>query len=235
MLALPRDTPLPRTPAADATLVAYGLLSLTNVVAVGAGASGLSNVTQWLLIPTLAAGFLLLPPRGPAPLPRLRTATLTGLAFSWLGDVLPDLVPSGVSFLAMVGAFLCAQVAFSVGFWPMRGESLLRRPAVLGYAVVYLALMAACLPGAGSLRVPVLVYGLVLTTMAVLATGVGLRTGVGGLVFMLSDALIALGEFRHWDSRPLSVAVMATYAVAEVLLVMGVQGRRAASVGGPPG
>jgi len=62
--------------------------------------------------------------------------------------------------------------------------------------------------------------------MAVLATGVNTLTGIGGAVFMLSDSLIALGAFRGWESRPLSVAVMATYAVAELLLVLGVQQRR---------
>jgi len=69
---------------------------------------------------------------------------------------------------------------------------------------------------------PVVVYGLTLTAMAVLATGLGRLTGLGGALFMLSDSLIALKAFREWDGRALSMAVMGTYAAAEALLVMGI-------------
>ena len=58
--------------------------------------------------------------------------------------------------------------------------------------------------------------------MAVLATGLGRLTGLGGALFMLSDSLIALKAFREWDGRALSMAVMGTYAAAEALLVMGI-------------
>lgn len=211
-----------------ATLAAYGLLAVTNVVAVGRTHETLSNLTQWLLMPTLVVVLLTLAPRGRRPLPRLRTATLVALGFSWLGDLLPDLVPQSASFLAMVGAFLLAQLAFIVGFLPFRRQSILtrRRGLVAAYAVAFVGLVLACAGGAGSLLVPVVVYGATLTVMAVLATGVNTLTGIGGAVFMLSDSLIALGAFRGWESRPLSVAVMATYAVAELLLVLGVQQRR---------
>ena len=211
-----------------ATVAAHGLLAVTNVVAVGSTHETLSNLTQWLLMPTLVVVLLTLAPRGRRPLPRLRTATLVALGFSWLGDLLPDLVPQSASFLAMVGAFLLAQLAFIVGFLPFRRQSILtrRRGLVAAYAVAFVGLVLACAGGAGSLLVPVIVYGATLTVMAVLATGVNTLTGVGGAVFMLSDSLIALGAFRGGESRPLSVAVMATYAVAELLLVLGVQQRR---------
>ena len=110
-----------------ATLAAYGLLAVTNVVAVGRTHETLSNLTQWLLMPTLVVVLLTLAPRGRRPLPRLRTATLVALGFSWLGDLLPDLVPQSASFLAMVGAFLLAQLAFIVGLLPFRRQSILTR------------------------------------------------------------------------------------------------------------
>ena len=59
--------------------------------------------------------------------------------------------------------------------------------------------------------------------MAVLATGLGRLAGLGGAIFMLSDSLIALGAFRDWSGRGLSVAIMATYAVAQALLVIAIQ------------
>ncbi|MEI2825511.1 MAG: lysoplasmalogenase family protein [Dermatophilaceae bacterium] len=40
---------------------------------------------------------------------------------------------------------------------------------------------------------------------------------------MLSDSLIALGAFRDWSGRGLSIAIMATYAIAQAMLVIAIQ------------
>lgn len=220
-------------PGARVALAAYGLLAAANLTGIVTGHDGLANAAQWLLMPSLALAFLTLAPRGAHPLPRLRTAALAALFFSWLGDTLPDLVPEGVAFLAMVGCFLLAQVAYIVGFLPFRRESLTSRPlALLPYAVALVGLLLATAPRAGALAGPVLVYGVTLTAMAVLATGVNSMTGIGAAVFMLSDSLIALGAFRGWDSTAQPFGVMATYALAQLLIVLGVQSRRAAETTG---
>ncbi|MBP8882428.1 MAG: lysoplasmalogenase [Dermatophilaceae bacterium] len=209
---------------ATRALTAYLMLAVANLVAIAVGASLLSNWTQWLLMPILTIAFVALA-RGATGLdPRLRTATLAALGFSWLGDLLPHLAPDSVAFLVMVGCFLLAQVAYIVGFLPHWRRSVLvtARPLAALYAVVFVALIAACAGGAGPLLGPVVVYGLTLTAMAVLATGLGRLTGLGGALFMLSDSLIALKAFREWDGRALSMAVMGTYAAAQALLVMGI-------------
>ena len=77
----------------------------------------------------------------------------------------------------------------------------------------------------------VLVYGLCLGTMAVLATGVHRLAWVGGAFFLVSDGLIAIDAFSDLDLPAHDVSVMATYVVAQLLLVLGVI-RRGAS-GGP--
>ena len=70
---------------------------------------------------------------------------------------------------------------------------------------------------------PVLVYGACLGTMAVLATGVNLPTAVGGGLFLVSDGLIALDAFAAgFDLPGQDVWVMATYVLAQVLIVAGV-------------
>lgn len=208
-----------------ATLTAYALVSATHLVAIGIGHAGLSNTTQWLLMPVLALVFLALPPRGQQPLPRLRAATLTALGFSWLGDSVPDLTSGDGAFIAMVACFLCAQVAFIVGLLPHWRSSVLghHRGLIAGYAVTFFALIAACAPSAGALLMPIVVYGLALTTMALLATGLGRLAGIGAAIFMLSDSLIALGAFREWSGRGLSIAIMATYAIAQAMLVIAIQ------------
>ena len=59
-----------------------------------------------------------------------------------------------------------------------------------------------------------------------------LDCGMGAAGDMLTAALIALGAFRGWDSTAQSFGVMATYALAQLLIVLGVQRRRAAETTG---
>lgn len=212
-------------PPAMAALTAYAAVVLANLTGIAMGHDDLANVAQWLLMPVLAVAFVMMTARTQH-LSGLRAATLAALGFSWLGDALPDLVPESVAFLAMVGAFLMAQVAYIVGFLPFRRESLTSRPpALIPYAVALVALLLATAPHAGPLAAPVVIYGVTLTAMAVLATGVNRTVGVGATIFMVSDSLIALGAFRGWDGKASSLAVMATYAVAQLLIVLGVHQR----------
>ena len=84
-------------------------------------------------------------------------------------------------------------------------------------------LVAACAPGAGALLVPALAYGVAHGTMAVLAAGVNRLVSIGGALFLLSDAMIALGAFADWFTPPAEgFWVMATYIAAQVLIVLGV-------------
>lgn len=220
-------------------LVAWGALALLTLVHLAAqlgGAPALADTSQWFLVPALA-GCLWLATRSATGAGRRRSRlvrlTLLALGFSWLGDTAPDLADGDAAFLVMVGFFLCAQVTYALAFWPCRAGSVLRRPLALApYLVAFLVLVAACAPGAGPLLVPVVVYGACLVLMAVTATGVDRLAAVGGAVFLVSDALIALNAFAPWYALPAhGFWVMLTYVAGQVLLVRGVMRReRAASV-----
>jgi uncharacterized membrane protein YhhN len=204
-----------------AVAAAFVVVACVHLVTQLADSTGpLSEVTQDLLMPLLALTLVAatVPPRS-----RLVRWVLVALAFSFLGDAVPDLVPSDLSFLAMVGAFLLAQSAYIVAFWPFRGASVLRRPVLLlPYAVVFVALVVACREGAGAMLGPVVVYGAALVTMAALSTGVSRLAGAGGAVFLVSDALIALHEFAGLDLPRQGFWVMLTYVVGQALIVAGV-------------
>jgi hypothetical protein len=58
--------------------------------------------------------------------------------------------------------------------------------------------------------------------MAILSTGLGRLAGIGGLVFMLSDALIAIGAFTDLELVAHGVWVMLTYVVGQTLIVLAV-------------
>lgn len=189
------------------------------------GAQTWDRPTQALLMPVLAA-FLL--SAVPAPRGRLTGLVLVALGFSWLGDTAPEFAPGDSGFLVMVGFFLVAQVFYIAAFWPLRAESVLcrRRMLLLPYLAAVAALVVLCAPGAGSLLVPVLVYGLLLGAMAVLSTGVHPWAAAGGALFLISDGLIALRAFAPGFDPPLGgFWVMLTYTAAQALLVLGLLAR----------
>jgi uncharacterized membrane protein YhhN len=202
-----------------------GLFVAVALLHLGAQLSGgadVADATQVLLMPVLAAVLWL---QSAAPRGRLVLLTLVALGLSWLGDSAPKLTDGDAAFLAMVGFFLLAQVAYIVAFWPYRTNSVLyqRRPLLLGYVAAVAGLVAACVGGAAGMLVPVLVYGALLGTMAVLATGVNLLTAVGGALFLVSDGLIALDAFAAgFDLPAQGFWVMATYIAAQSLIVAGV-------------
>lgn len=206
--------------------------------------SGLSldplRITQTAMMPLLAlALFLATPPHSlpgkPAGRPRLVLLVLAALGLSWAGDTAPGFVPAEFSFLAMIGFFLLAQVVYVAAFLPFAGESPVRRPGVVAvYAVVGVAVVGACTPALIGAGVPgwltlvgLVVYSALLCAMALLARGVHRLAGIGGIVFVVSDGLIALTSFTPvalW--QPLAgwwgVLIMSTYAAAQLLIVAGV-------------
>jgi uncharacterized membrane protein YhhN len=209
------------TPRSIATLTPYGVLALTHLGAQAVEADRLSAVTQVLLMPALALLLMLQRPgQG-----RLTTLTLVALGWSWLGDTVPRLLDGDPEFLVMVGCFLVAQVAYIGAFRPYRYESILhrRRPWLIPYGVGVVLLVAVCLPGSDWLAPAVVAYGGCLLVMAVLATGIHRLATVGGVLFLVSDGLIALDAFAGWWALPQQdVAVMTAYIIAQLLLVLGV-------------
>lgn len=206
----------------------FAAVAVAHLAAQLAGAGTVAEVTQWLLMPLLAAAFRAATEGG-----RL---VLLALGFSWLGDTVPSLFSGDPQFLVMVGFFLCAQVTYIAAFLPARRRSVLRRPALLGYVAAFAVLLVSCAPGAGGLLVPVICYGVCLTLMAVLATGVHPLTAIGGAVFFVSDGLIALDAFATWYSPPVAdFWVMLTYIAGQALIAAGVVRASAAGTSGRAG
>lgn len=213
------------TPQAVTAASTFVVVAIVHLVAQSTGPGALRTWTQVVAMPLLALTVAL---ASRAPRSRLVRWTLVGLGLSWLGDSAPKIAGDN-SFLVMVGFFLLAQIAYVIAFWPARSRSAVRPGSpgwplpLLGYGIALMLLLAACLPGAGELAVPVVLYGLVIVTMAVLATGIHPAAGAGAAIFVLSDALIALDAFTGWWELPWQgLAVMSTYLVAQSLIVVGV-------------
>lgn len=172
-------------------------------------------------------------PRG-ATQARQRRFVRAGLVLSLLGDI--ALLWPTQGFLPGLVAFLLAHLAYIAAFCvPAR---LAARPLVLvGYGVVAALILSQLWGGVpATLRAPVVAYVLCLATMAAQA-GVWWRVSAGradaalarhaafgGLLFMLSDSLLAINKFAV--PLPLSsLWILASYWLAQWCIASSLRAR----------
>ncbi|WP_460064148.1 lysoplasmalogenase [Streptomyces sp. YKOK-I1] len=157
---------------------------------------------------------------------------LAAVLCGWGGDVflLSDADPA---FLAGMTCFAAGHVCYLVLFTTGARDGHPRARATVlapAYAAVLVATLTLLWPGLPpDLRAPVAVYSTLLTAMAyTAATRLGPLAGAGGVLFLLSDTLIATGV-ADWPQPPRpDLWIMLTYAAAQFLLVRGTLQERAA-------
>jgi uncharacterized membrane protein YhhN len=145
----------------------------------------------------------------------------TGLLCSLLGDVFL-LRPSLSFFLAGLVAFLLAHTAYLIAF--TRDAKFPARSSIwLIYVAVVAAINAFLYPNLPlRLRLPVIVYSLLLTSMAAQAMGRALllkttpsyRAAIGAIFFILSDSLLAFDRF-HTLILLAPVLILILYYIAQ--------------------
>ncbi len=159
--------------------------------------------------------------------------TWIGLILGAAGDVLlqfMDCRPKDREpfFRAGLGAFLIGHVFYIVAF------ALLGRVtgwAVLLAAVLFAAMFLLQFPARMDLKgqkVPVYAYAAVISVMtafAVLSFGAGARgalVGLGGILFLVSDAILALIFFSPLREKSLPTWNLITYYAAQILLALSI-------------
>lgn len=133
-------------------------------------------------------------------------------------------------FILGLLAFLIAHIFYIISFHRIiKKEALtVRWPAAVLVAIYYGWLIAILLPHLGPLKIPVVIYGIVISFMLFLAMQLYLlrdhRIGqfllTGAVLFVASDSILAYTRF----CRPLvlgSWLVMSSYILAQWLLVKG--------------
>jgi uncharacterized membrane protein YhhN len=153
-----------------------------------------------------------------------------GLLFSLVGDATLALSPE-TFFVQGVAAFLVAHILYVVTFRPaMRFSS---RSAILAALVLGWCTAAGVLlfPHLGTLRLPVVVYMIVIATMgacAAFATGARLTLFTGAFAFVISDSTLAADRFvTTFTLAP--YLVMVTYYFGQFCIVEGVVGQTTSS------
>lgn len=151
-----------------------------------------------------------------------RVLLAAALVFSAGGDIV---LSSGEAFfVAGLGLFLVAHLCYIGAFALDRAYQPARLGVLLGVVAVAITMAVFLAPRLGDMRVPVLVYIAVITGMVITAT-LNTRGGwlliVGALLFLLSDATIAVNRFLVEAPHPAaSYIIMPTYYGAQYCIAM---------------
>ena len=181
-----------------------------------------------LLMPTLMILLLQVVNRS-----NVKKLILTGLIFSWLGDLFL-LLDAGnpLFFILGLASFLLTHVCYIIYFLakPDSSISLLKKqPFIILLVIAYGAgLFVFLLPHLGALKIPVLVYAAVICSMLLCSVHVYGKVNepsnklyvAGALFFVLSDSLLAVNKFYV----PIFLShtwIMLTYCIAQYFIVSG--------------
>ena len=171
-------------------------------------------------------------------LQKIQPATLkyllqVSLFFSWLGDLFL-LFDKGDSlyFIGGLLSFLIAHLFYIILFVKLKTvlnpDSKLNKRAI-GFLLIYVGILFTLLiPGLGALKIPVIVYALVLASMFIASLYASSISStwqsliiIGALLFVVSDSILALNKFLN-PFPTASFLVMLTYGLAQLFIVMGV-------------
>ena len=189
----------------------------------------LHGICKCLLMPTLIASVIFY-----ASPSFFRSIILTGLCFSFAGDVLLlfESKSQPLFFIAGLICFLLTHTFYCILFLKsnVTGASLLKeKPWLIIIVAAYTFLLLYLLfPTLGALKIPVTLYAIILSLMFICSlyvytaasANVGFLFVTGALFFVLSDSLLAFNKFY----KPLPYAgpiIMFTYCMAQYLLVKG--------------
>lgn len=157
------------------------------------------------------------------------------LTFSWMGDVVLLFADKAeLYFIIGLVAFLISHSTYVILFSKQLRINSSRNNAIfwtgITAIIVYLVVMfLLLLPTLGDLKIPVLIYAIVLSTMLLFAfkgylkwsKPAGTYIVSGAFLFVISDSILAFNKFYE----PImfsSFLIMITYLIAQYLIVVGI-------------
>lgn len=162
---------------------------------------------------------------------KLKLWVILALIFSWIGDVLLMFESRNqLFFLFGLSAFLIAHIFYCIFFNQVKKiESVPSKVVTMIIVVVYYTtLMLILAPSLGEMKIPVRIYGIVISLMFMLAMhmlflknkGAGRLMMAGALLFVISDSILAWDKF--YQSFPLAgIFIMLTYGLAQWFIASG--------------
>ncbi|MBK6635077.1 MAG: lysoplasmalogenase [Chitinophagaceae bacterium] len=215
-------------PVQNKIILAFWVLALLDLLGIAAGIEILHYTVKPLLIPVLI--LLLLKTRSTVPGKNL---LMTGLFFSWMGDVfLLFENKQPLFFIFGLASFLITHIFYIIYFLRIRSAnaSLLKKQLLFIVLVPAYGIMLVWLlfPHLGDLKLPVMVYAAVICTMLLCSLHIFLKVNkkaafiyvLGAAAFVGSDSLLAINKFYE----PIAYAgifIMLTYCAAQYFIVRG--------------
>ena len=153
------------------------------------------------------------------------------LVFSWIGDVMLMFESmNGNFFIFGLIAFLIAHVFYIFFFSKIKNDDQVKLKVglVILVAVYYSGLMYLLYNYLGGMKIPVMVYGIIISTMFLLAIHMlfikNKRAGrwmmLGALLFISSDSILAINKFYN-SFESAGIFIMLTYGFAQLLITLG--------------
>lgn len=186
-----------------------------------------SQAQRYLLKPLTTALILALALILPEPVsPLYRSLIAVGILFSLGGDILLMLPRN--TFVWGLASFLVAHL-FYIGAYLSRSGFHVTWPLVAPFVLYAAGLLYLLLPHTGSVRVPVIIYAVVLMLMGWQATEswwvmrdlAALLAMIGALLFIVSDSILALDRFRAPIPQR-DLLIMSSYYSAQLLIAWSV-------------
>ncbi|PWR19038.1 lysoplasmalogenase [Zavarzinia compransoris] len=219
----------PKGDGLDTIRYALFVISLvTSVIYLGRTGGAWYPLMPWLKAVPVGALALLVAISIPGA-PFLGVLLVLALALSTAGDVFLALKDEKRWFVFGLGAFLLAHLAFIAIFAYVLSHfgarlDAARLVAVVIAAILALALFARLRGGLGEMAVPVAVYMAVIVIMVAGALTVPASTpwiALGAVLFMISDAMIAISRFGA-PFQAVHHLIWATYYLAQYFLMVGI-------------
>lgn len=155
---------------------------------------------------------------------------IAALSCSVIGDVLLLFENKNPNyFIFGLLSFLMAHIFYSISFFKIlkKAQAKIRWSLLPIVACYYCFLLYLLYPTLGSLRLPVIIYGGVISSMFFIALQlayirhVSILITIGATFFVLSDTLLAINKF-YMPFYQASVLIMITYCLAQYCIVKGI-------------
>lgn len=188
----------------------------------------MDRITKPLIVITIAGYFFYATKNVQS---RLKVWIGSALLFSWVGDILLMFQDrKSLFFLLGLSSFLLAHIFYIIFLHKVRlAEKIKPRLWTLLVVAVYYSVLIAFLSSwLGDMRLPVRVYGMVISFMLLLALHLlflanrkaGLYIAIGAILFVISDSLLAINKF-YQPFEAAGFLIMLTYGLAQLFLIIG--------------
>lgn len=158
---------------------------------------------------------------------------IAGLFFSFIGDVMLLFEYKGSLFFILgLASFLLTHICYIIWFLNIQSSQqsmLSKQPWLAAIVVAYcVGLVYILYPGLGDLKVPVMIYAVVIGCMLLCSMHVFYKVSpdanwyllAGALLFVVSDSILAISKFLS-PFLMSNVLIMLTYCAAQFFIVKG--------------